>query len=217
MRKIALGTIVYVVAVALAGFVPIVYGLDTPRRLIIVFKFSGITPGSAELAFGQFQTLLYDKQLILLTEVLKIPQDRLELRIISTGAPTNLDDYWRQSDSLVVMVGSLFQAGDLASVEVRAFLGDLKDGLATPSLPLSFQVRTNEFRTTKDTYSLLTTFALAMDAERLHEPTSTVIRYLSYAEDLALDLVKGPSPPPEAQALLTAVRQHLATLKRRPT
>jgi hypothetical protein len=191
-------------------------GQTTPRRSsIVLFQFEGVSGDAAKRAFGNFRDFLYDRQFRLLTEELQVPQDTISL-IMSGSPPSNAADYWRNTDSLALIWGSLFTDGDNYRVAARVFLGDLKDGLPNPSVPLSFRIRPEEFGATKDAYSLVAAFVLAMDAERTGKPRETVIRYLSHALNLAKDLAGNPSSSNEMQGFVKAIGQHLGDLRTGP-
>lgn len=185
---------------------------SAPRRLIVVFEFYGLNPGSAQLAFGNFRDILEMRQFTLLTEQLRLPQNRLVLSVVGGPRPTDKEKYWRDSGSLTLISGGLFEQNGFL-VDGDIFLGDLAEGLPTRSLPFSFRIQPGQYSATKDTYSVVTVFALAMDAEHSGEPRSEVIRYLQHALNLAKDLTAGASPPPEALKLRAAIEAHLQKLK----
>lgn len=178
-----------------------------PRLTISIFKYSGIRTERHENEFDAFKEIIVAK-------ILKLNQEfetkgnnfgyvsHLSPCFVSDlasdehlpfiGSQKDLYDHWYSSGALEVLLGRIRSTVSGFSVRSEVFLGDLKGNLGNPSVTLDLAIVDEQFDTTRDSHTLVTLYALAMDAQERGRPRNEVLTFLSEAygrlPDLAEDI-----------------------------
>ncbi len=198
-----------------------------PRLFVSVFKYSKVHSDQEENEFKEFIEIIRTK-ILKLAEELKIKGynfnylGQLKTSMVldeKTGKPKifegsmqELDEHWKRSGALEVLNGRLRHQDKIITVRSNVFLGELKGELATPIITLDMPISDNEFDSTRDSHSLVTLYAMAMDAKNRGRPPYEIISILSEANAIAEDFKKDM---PGIQTLQSAIKKSLDEQKLR--
>ena len=195
-----------------------------PRVKISIYKYKGIHNGAHEAAFDQFTEIIHDK-IINLAQTLAAQGDEykylLDLKpvpvtdIVGThlefsGALAELEKYHTTSKALEVFSGRLRGDNSSFSVRSRVYLGSLGEALEHNSISLDLQIDDSEYDRTTDSHSLITLYALAMDARRLGYPRELIYALLGEAVLRMPEVPDDLKGVPEVKA---AINQAIEKLK----
>lgn len=199
---------------------------DTPRLTISIFKYGGITTPKQEKEFGAFKDIIIAK-IVKLTQELEAKGSQFSYvsslranfvhgvtsdeHLPFRGSGQDLYDHWYSSGALQVMWGRIRSSDSKSSVRSEIFLGDLKGALDAPSLTLDLPIVDEEFDTTRDSHTVTTLYALAMDAEKRGRPKDEVLMFLSEAYGRLPDL---PQDIPGMKGLKEAILQSIKEAKK---
>ena len=225
INKIKVCCVFLVVFIAFAGNS---FALES-RLTICIFKYAGTDSTIGNNNFAIFRKI-YEEKISLLKDELSIFSDDLsylsELRMFPPLASKALEDafsmesdlkeYWKSSDALQLLRGSVFQKEATTYVRSQIYLGISSDSLNISSVVVRLPVIDEEFPNTSDTHSIVTYYALAMDAERLGK-VSTVVRLLSKALEKLRDLERRggikQSLVPLKNSITVVVERYVETTK----
>ena len=180
-------------------------------KVIWLFDYHGSKKEGLDLAFEQFKGILHDKVNVLIETFIersKEFEDIQDLHICLTGATlTSRKAAYNflntEPHSLEIATGTLFMQ-DAAPI-ARSRLYVMKNSKML-SFDAANNISANEFNAIRDEFSIITLYALALDAKRSKASASVIGAYLSDAYMLSKDLNNS-----ELQQLL---REDLATLER---
>jgi hypothetical protein len=176
---------------------------SSPRLIISIFKYSGIRTEKDKNEFEGFKEIIVAKIHKLTQE---IEYKGKEFSYISdlmpsfvanfgsnehvpfTGSQKDLHNHWDSSGALEVMWGRIRSIDSTFSVRSEVFLGDLKGNLEKPSITLDLPIVDDQFDTTRDSHTVITLYALAIDAQKRGRPRSEVLAFLSEAYERLPDL-----------------------------
>ena len=187
-----------------------------PRLSIPLFRYAGSEDGEAKNPFSRFQAVVTVKLATLIGEV----QQGISAEHKTGGAGPNafalsyLDDlglyqpkegpipdtlntipkretYWQKQNALQLLRGELWP-GQPYFVDSHIFIGDLRGGFPAPEVNVRLLVQPEMVPTTNDGHSLVTYYALAMDARRLKCDPAIVRGLLSRAWSVLQDLRHRP-------------------------
>lgn len=200
-----------------------------PRRTIVLFDYSGAEQGEAKNQYSLFKGALRDKMAVWFEELadlrrgapflddLKLhPQGGSSLPDTLAG-PRDVEEYWRRNQALELLRGGVLPRNGSFSVQSRIYLGELKGGLASTSVSVGLPIVSSEFANASDSHSLVTYYALAMEAKRLHCPPGVVVGLLGKAREKATDLVRRKMGDPEIERIGHAIDAELKTATQRGT
>jgi hypothetical protein len=192
-----------------------------PRSFVSVFKYSRVHSDQEEKEFKEFIEIISAK-ILNLAEEFKIKGDnfnyfgQLKTSIVldeKTGKPKifegnmqELDEHWKKSGALGVLNGRLRLQDKIITVRSNVFLGELKGELASPIITLDMPITDDEFDSTRDSHSLVTLYAMAMDAKKRGRPPYEILSILSEANAIAKDFKKDM---PGIQTLQSAINKSL--------
>jgi len=152
-----------------------------PRVLIPLFRYEPVTDNAAASHFRLFSSVLNTKVAALAGEASSGAARAAfasGLRIY-THANQPLDDtlqdaaqrkdYWDKSNSLGLLRGRIWPgaAGKPQSVQSDFYIGELRGAFPRPELTVQLPLDENQVSTTNDSHSVVTYYALAMEARRL--------------------------------------------------
>lgn len=194
-----------------------------PRLIISIYKYSGIHTKKQENEFDAFKEIIQAKILKLSQE---IGSEGTSLDYVSglmpslvsdlksnenlpfTGSRKDLYDYWYSSGALEVLLGRIRSTGSTFSVRSEVFLGDLKGDLKKDSVTLDLPISDEQFDTTRDSHTIVTLYALAMDAKKRNRPGNEVLAFLSEANARLPDLpAEMPGVLELKKAIETTIKQ----------
>jgi hypothetical protein len=179
-------------ALMLAPGRPLTAILDDARllpRLRIALLPSRVDAASPQLQ--QFQEALADK-ILNVSQMFAARGEEYaylsQLKVWDEGPLTpsvqEMTDYWTSSHALELVRGQVDLASQPLTVHSAIFLGDLAP--APPrTVRLDLTITPADFARTHDSYSVVTLYALARDAQRLKRPTHVVASLLSEAHAIA--------------------------------
>ena len=195
-----------------------------PRLTIVLFDYSGAEQGEAKNQFSRFKGLLRDKIMVWSEELGQLRQGAPFLEHLalfpSDSGPlpdtlANLSDvhnYWDRMHALELLRGIVQPGNDTFFVQSRIYLGDLKGTLPKPSVAMTLPITAREFANASDSHSLVTYYALAMEAKRLQCPSGIMVELLSRAKEKAADLRKRGMADPDINSIITAVDAALGSV-----
>ncbi len=172
------------------------FAQDPPRLSIEIFKYSGLEDDTSEKKFKTFVEIIRDK-ISRLSEEIESKYSAynqlndLALNIVKDadsgehaafeGTSNDLYNHWNSSNALEIFLGRLRVQDSTYSVRSKVFLGDLKGALESKTVDIDLLISDEEFDTTKDSHSIITLYALAIDAKRRGQPDEEVLSLLSEA------------------------------------
>lgn len=197
-----------------------------PRAKVYLFDYGGAESADARDRHSQFQAAMLDKAERWGEELsrLGVGADYLEqLQVIKSGKdalagkPALVGRYWRDSHALQLMSGIVDGESGQYSVRSRMYLGELRGGLESPSLIVGMPIAASQFGNVMDSHSIVTFYALAVDAERRRCDPAVAIALLNSLNEKVSDLKRRGGPlDPGVELIATAARARLDELVRRP-
>lgn len=196
---------------------------SAPRLMISIFKYSGIRTERHKSEFKAFKEIIVAKILKLTQEVEAkgtnfsyvsgltpnfVSDLASDEHVPFTGSQKDLHDHWYSSGALEVLLGRIRSTGSAFSVRSEVFLGDLKGNLKKSFVTLDLPIVDDQFDTTRDSHTIVTLYALAMDAQKRSRPRSDVLAFLSEAYGRLPDLPEQmPGIYDLKQAIVTTIEQ----------
>lgn len=188
------------------------------RQTIVLFDYSGAEQGEAQNQYSRFKGVLRDKTIVWGDELADLSEAAPFLGDLGLGGPfpdtltrpSDVKEYWRRNQALELLRGSVFPVDDSFSVTSRIYLGELSGGLGSTSVSVSLPISPDEFGNANDSHSLVTYYALAMEAKRLQCAPGVVVGLLGKAREKAADLDRRNMGDPEIQRIRQAVEAELA-------
>lgn len=103
---------------------------------------------------------------------------------------TQRRQYWKQSNSLELLRGRVWLGapGNPHFVQSDIYIGELRGAFPRPEVTVKLAVDPDEVSTTNDTHSVVTYFALAMEAKRLGCDPAVSRRFLARAASILRDI-----------------------------
>lgn len=197
-----------------------------PRAKVYLFDYGGAESADARDRHSQFQAAMLDKAERWGEELsrLGVGADYLEqLQVIKAGKdalagkPALVGRYWKDSHALQLMSGIVDGSSGQYSVRSRMYLGELRGGLESSSLIVAMPITASQFGNVMDSHSIVTFYALAVDAERRHCDRAVAIALLNSLNEKVSDLRRrGGALDPGVELVATAARARLDELVRRP-
>jgi|ERR1043165_8546683 hypothetical protein len=112
-----------------------------------------------------------------------------QLKVSSEGPLTpsmqEMSDFWNSRHALELVRGQVDSGTQPLTVHSVVFLGDLAPNPQRTALRLDVRITPADFARTSDSYSVVTLYALARDAQRLNQPPDVVASFLSEARATA--------------------------------
>ena len=191
------------------------------RQTIVLFDYSGAEQGEAQNQYSSFKGALRDKATVWVDELADLSEVAPFLGDLGLGGPfpdtltrtSDVKEYWRRNQALELLRGSIFPVDGSFSVMSRIYLGELSGGLGSTSVLVSLPISPNEFGNANDSHSLVTYYALAMEAKRLQCSPGVVVGLLSRAREKAADLDRRDIGDPEIERVRQAIEAELATAR----
>lgn len=195
-------------------------GCGQEKYSVTLFKYHGSEQGDLSVAFNQFQGILQDK-LVALAQEIKASNsncnylNKLHLCFINQHPPSGYNSilqYWNKNGKFIIeiLTGTIFLKEGEVVVGSRAYFNDAPAHNETLSdlrtVNFDLRVSPDEFGTTRDIHSLITLYALAIDAKRMKLPNNIVAEYLSRAFALSKDLGRND--------LRVLIKKELSTLRK---
>lgn len=197
-----------------------------PRAKVYLFEYGGAESAEARDRHSQFQAAMLDKAERWGEELsrLGVGADYLEqLQVIKAGKdtlagkPALVGRYWRDSHALQLMSGMVDGTAGQYSVRSRLYLGELRGALESSSLIVGMPIAPNQFGNVMDSHSIVTFYALALDAERRRCDRAVAIALLNSLNEKVSDLERRGGPlDPSVELVAAAARARLDELARRP-
>jgi hypothetical protein len=178
--------------------------VDEPHLISIpMYRYPGTTVNAPQL-FAFFEEILADKLRMLTTRFEGVPEgqylEHLSVSEVVDSAPPSTAEirrHWLNESALEVMHGIIVQRPDGYWVISHIFIGELgniDNHLGSEDLMVELRISEDEYASIADGHSLVTLFALAMDAKRLKMPPFLVLRLLSAADDVFADIMRHARP-----------------------
>ena len=168
-----------------------------PRLRVSVFKHGGTESDAGKDAFTQLQALIADR-LVNITERLNDTYagtidmaylSRLTSCFIDQQLGTDehaIQSYLDGTHSLELISGALFREHSSVHAQSRVYFGPF--GGEIKQVPIEMAVSRASFTSLKDIFSVVTLYALAMDAKRLNKSKSLQLHYLQEALTILKDI-----------------------------
>jgi hypothetical protein len=172
--------------------------------------------GGVEPQLQQLQEALADK-------IVNVSQDfagkgeaytyLTQLKVSSEGPLTpslqEMHDFWKSRHALELVRGQVGPGAQSQTVHAVVFLGELAPNAGRSAVRLELDISPSQFARARDSYSVLTLYALARDAQRLKRSDDVVIALLSAAQATAAQIA---SPETELAEVIAAIDAALETL-----
>jgi hypothetical protein len=174
-------------AFAQAVVAPVSSAQDKPRTSISVIRYQG-----NEKQYADFIEILTQRVGKLQEQYANRPEFRYlhDLKVIKTGRPGSFEVFWRGTESLVLLNSSLREDKQNIVVTSDVYLYDLRGQLPRASIELQQKITPGDLQFTKDSYSVILLYALAMDAQRMNRSKSIVVALLNKAAEFSTDIRK---------------------------
>jgi hypothetical protein len=154
------------------------------RTEIHMFRYAGTNDQPAMGAFLDFRDIISQKLLLLAREVTEFDTATNRLRITQVRDQAGdwtafsadlsmLEGYWRDHGPLGVLLGRIRQRSDGFAVGSSMYLGPLQGDLPQAFVDIDLPIADEQFDTTRDSHSVVTLYALAI--ETLRDPASAGI------------------------------------------
>ncbi|MCP4368622.1 MAG: hypothetical protein GY797_11010 [Deltaproteobacteria bacterium] len=192
---------------------------DVPRLSITILKYGG----ASEETLERLEEMLYSKiGTRIFRDALRENDPNFDylkrLKITRTKesqlkTSEDYSEFWDVSKSLELLHGAEFPDGDTSIILSTIYLGSLKGSLPNTSIQLQIKITPNEYYHFKDSHSLATVYALAMDAIRLNKPPNVISFFLNKALFIAQNM---PEEEPGIFPLKKAVLAELEKLESTP-
>lgn len=193
-----------------------------PRAKIYLFDYAGAEDGEARNRHSQFQAAMLDKAELWSEELSRLgvgTEYLRELQVIRrgpdllSGRPEQIRKYWADSHALQLLRGTVDSDASGYSVLSRVYLGDLRGGLASPSLVVGMPIVASQFGNVLDSHSIVTYYALAVDAQRRRcDPAVAIALLNSLCEKVADLRRRSPRLDPALETLARAAEEALDEL-----
>jgi hypothetical protein len=181
--------------------------VTSPRIAVPMYHYAGQTPQASE-RFEFFREIFADKLRSLAARFYGFDEagylDLLSVLPVPDAAPPSREEIrsqWTNAYALEIMRGIIAQRRDnFYWVTSRIFIGELgslSNYLGAEELTVELRLSEEEYTSIIDSHSLITLFALAMDARRVGMPDYYYTGLLAAAEDVFADLLrrqKGKTP-----------------------
>ncbi len=175
---------------------PALHANENSRLEVTVFKYYGGETEKLEPGFEQFKGILDNKLRNMVQEFLSRGEDyaylsSLKLHFTDQFCPSSLDgrrQYMAKTTSLELLSGTVFLIKDTPVIQSTVHFSKIDDPLSESSINIVLKVVPEEFRPARDSHSMVTLFALAMDAKRMNKSTDIIVSYLSKAYSIAADM-----------------------------
>ena len=197
-----------------------------PRGTVVLFDYSGAEQGEARNRYSLFKGVLRDKMAVWFEELgdlrrvapflgeLKLhPRGNASLPDTLAG-PGDVEEYWRRNPALELLRGGVISQNGTFSVQSRIYLGDFKGGLEPASVSVRLPIVSSEFANASDSHSLVTYYALAMQAKSLHCSSGIIVGLLNKAREKAVDLARRKMADPEIERVSRAIDVELRAATR---
>jgi hypothetical protein len=192
------------------------------RNTIVLFDYSGAEHGEARNQYSLFKAALRDKIQVWFDELAELRSSAPFLRDLTLhpaggplpdtlAGPADVEKYWRSTRALELLRGGILPDNGSYSVKSRIYLGELSAGLGSTSVSVSLPITAGEFANANDSHSLVTYFALAMEAKRLNCPPGVRVGLLGKALEKAADLTRRNMGDAEIERVVNAIEAELET------
>jgi hypothetical protein len=179
------------------------------RLDVTIVKYAG-----DDLSVQEFRSQLYDWIQNFPDELQLTASDRQNLRRVRVveraerfESAEKKAGYWKRSDTLQVLEGSIVAEAGRVSLQSRVYLGELQRDLPTPSVLLKMPFTPDTYADTKDGHLAVLFYALAMDAERVDSRRCVLIEQLLGQAAMKLaDIKKRKRIDPLPDALIEVER-----------
>jgi hypothetical protein len=171
--------------------------------------------------FQQFQEALADK-IVQVSETFAARGDAYayltQLKVSSEGPLTpsmqEMNDFWNSRHALELVRGQVDPGTQPLTVHSVVYLGDLAPNPQRTAVRLDVRITPADFSRARDSYSVVTLYALARDAQRLKRPPDVVAAFLSEARATALQI---DDPANELADIKAAIDETLNSLRAEAT
>lgn len=169
-----------------------------PRLRVSVFKHGGAESDAGRDAYTQLQALIADRLMAITEQLNDDPNsgtaDMAYLSRLTScfiDQPLSTDEHATQSyldgtHSLELISGAIFREHSSVHAQSRVYFGPL--GGEIKQVPIEMAVSRDAFTSLKDMFSVVTLYALTMDAKRLNKPKALQLRYLQEALTIIKDI-----------------------------
>jgi hypothetical protein len=211
---------------SLGIIIPSPVNAEEENQLINVpmYRYAGITTQGSDV-FAVFQEIFADKLRVLRGRFEGFAEgnylERLSVSTVTTMNPPSVDEIkrrWISDSALEVMHGLIITRTDGYWVISRIYIGQLSTGyLNSEDLKVELRLSEDEYASIIDSHSLVTIFALAMDAKRLRLSSYYVLDLLAAGDDVYADLLRRVRPgipiQPDLVKIHDAIRQAIQDLR----
>lgn len=188
-----------------------------------MFKYSGVESGAAQDKFSLFYQILVEKLKHIQDEATSAEIDTKylnNLKIIPDFAKLEppprekdkLKTIWDSYPALILLSGLLDLDGTTYYVDSSIYWGGLKPAGLPDSIYARMPVTPAGQRNATDTHSMITFFALAMDAKRRGCHSSVVLHFLELADEKAKDLERRKELDDDLLKVKTSIEEQIASL-----
>lgn len=177
---------------------------DFPRTKIYLYKYGGAYSEEKRNALNDFEVMIRDRLVTLSEEILEEwpnfdyfshlsitrVMDSRDQHIEFQGSLADLKRKWQERGTLELLTGRI--RGDNAPFVARSriYLGELGEGLGSRPIKFDLLIDPDKFECARDSHTVITLYALAMDAASRAD-SGELSRYLLqrasvYAEELPI-------------------------------
>ncbi|MGF1610819.1 MAG: hypothetical protein ACFCUQ_15565 [Kiloniellales bacterium] len=174
------------------------------RAEMYLFKYNGVRSEADQQAFDEFTEIVTTKLSRLADEVTQPDQDESpasHLSVILVIDPqtrehlpfrqsnSDLHLYWQRQAALAVLSGRVRKDQGIYSVLSRVYVGDLRGELESSFIEIALPIASEQYDTTRDSHSIVTLYALAMDIVERCGPLHEAIHLFGEAKLRLQDVV----------------------------
>lgn len=173
-----------------------------PRVIVYLFDYGGAESAEARDKHSQFQKVMHQKARTWGQELGRLGVqaaylEDLKVKLAGRDEPDDFRQFWSVTQALELMSGIVDGAAGQYTVTSELFIGDLRGTLDSDSLIVGMPITPSQFGNIVDSHSIVTFYALALDAERRRCDPAVSVALLSALEEKIADLRRrgGPLDP----------------------
>ena len=196
-----------------------------PRDTVFMFNYGGADVGEARNQHSQFQSAIHDKARQWVDELKRLSAglDYLDGFHVEkpgedtlAGNPARTRQFFAGTRALELLSGVVTKDSgrDSYSVRSRIFVGELRGSLGEESVVVSMPISAAQFGSMMDSHSVVTFYALAMDARRRKCDRAVSIALLSALMEKVRDLGRHGPLDPDLKLVQEAADRELKALTR---
>lgn len=196
-----------------------------PRTIVKVTPYAGARAMEAQDSLERFIDILRDKARLWKSDVATLAADapfltnftlQLDRADVMKGDPITAEqaeDFWvKAPKTLQVLYGTVFPSQGQYIVHSSMHLGRLESQSTPTLIQVTLPLQASEMGTANDSHSLVTYYALGLQAHQLQCPAAVTAKLLARANEKATDLLRRPTLADRERERIVQLKGSIETL-----